>query len=425
MLGRQSVEALGFYGLLTLIVTMGQALLTLGGTIVLSQRGGQPSRHVELVQIRGGLLIAVVGGSGAALAIDLPTGLSPQRLILLLAVTSLWANAQVVQIARLRLGYATAMQTLATLFQLVLLGVALVLVPKLSGAALRDLIYVSYVLPLSAVGLWHLRQTVLRRRETTGAATGGLGAVIASAYVLIAVSLLFESAERVVALTADDALRTLGLYFACYQVASIIRKFPNIVGQAFLPGFGYLRHGQLQADLHISAARMLGIWGFASGTLLGVLAVSLDDRIGGSFASVGATVAVLAVAFGATAAVPLDGSLLTASGGIRRYQVALGMGLLMFLPLAFTQSLLAIGATRAAAMVALSVACLVLMAQVKTARYVELASALVGGLVCVAVSSELGLVVGMAAWAVATTGFVALIRSSIGSTLLTTPFSTQ
>lgn len=355
VLGRVSPEVLGFYALTTLLLGLFSGLLTFGGVAVATRAAadsGSQLNRATLIQALVATPVAGVVAAGLAFVPGLRSQVGPLALAALAAAAALWVAAQGATTARLRFGTTSLLQNFPTLLQLPLFLLLALAVPGLLRDNAHAIVIWSYVGTTGLIGLGYL-VFLARRRERPRFTSGPprLMRLVVGIQAIVVLTFVFESGERIAALTAPDSLVTLGKYFAGVQVAYLVRRVPMILGQAALPGFAALRGTDRALRMRRRTAMGVGHLSFAVASGLVVASPLIGVVLGDRYRGTAGVIAIVAIACAATAAWPLDTSYATAEDRLRLYQVSLFAGILAFLPLLFSQRLLVLASCRAGALV--------------------------------------------------------------------------
>jgi O-antigen/teichoic acid export membrane protein len=337
LLSQVSAEAVGYYGLVTLVI--GFAGLVAAGGPSLAARFGPTTGSLPnaVTYLQSVVAPIVAGGVGAAIAalVTLPGNLSPFEVAVLLSLGVLWLARQGELTASLRFGAAMAVQAIPTIFQFVALGVILIAAPSMLTGDYRVIVFGSYAVPLGMVGAWQLIHLWKHRDHVSRlvAMPPGLWSYMTGMEGVLVLSIVFASAERYLALTTGDGLKILGVYVAIYQLAEIIGRVPNLVGSALVPAFSLLDNMGDTDGYHRASSGPVAILGFLLATSVSMLAPLLVGLYGAEFHSGVLALSLLALAFGATAVSSLDMAYAQGTARLRLYHAGLCVGLIMFLPL--------------------------------------------------------------------------------------------
>lgn len=355
VLGRVSPETLGFYALITLFVGLFAGFLSFGGpalaTRAAADAGSQFNRGT-LIQAFVAPPVAGVVAAALAFAPGVRSEVGPLTLVALAVSATMWIAAQGATTAGLRFGATSLLQNLPTLLQFPVFVSLAFAAPEFLRRHAHTVVIWSYVATMGLIGLGYVLFLVKRRARgllTSGPARLTRLAIAIQATVIL--TFLFESGERIAALTAPDGLVTLGKYFAGVQVAYMVRRIPAIVGQAALPGFAALRGSSRSLRMRGRAAIGVGHLSFAVASGLVVASPLIDSALGDRYRGTAGVIVIVAVACAATAAWPLDASYATAEDRLGVYQISLLVGSVAFVPLLFSQTLLVLALCRASALV--------------------------------------------------------------------------
>lgn len=355
ILGRTSPEALGFYALATLLVSLFGGLLTFGGPAVAARAavdtGHSPSVATYLQAFVAPPLAAVIGVAVAAG--PLHGRISVLGAGCLAASVTLWVAAQGFATANLRYGLTALLQSLPTITQFLLFAALWRWENGVFRAHMSLIILASYVVPTAGIGAWFCLglPNGSKPRRWPKANRSRFVRLAVGMEVIVALTFVFESGERIAALAAPNALGTLGRYFAGVQIAYLVRRVPAIVGQAVLPGLTRLRGTGRASDLHDRASAVVTVTSFAIATALAVTSHQVTLILGSSYGGTALVISFVAIASASASSWPLDASMATAVGRLRLYQASLIGGTIAFAPLLLSQRLWLLGLSRAAALV--------------------------------------------------------------------------